>query len=170
MKNITLGEYKSFLHFVKERTPELNDLNIQIVKGEQFSMTKVFDEFVIDTIQTLDPSIDIMTTQYFQDKINQNIYWFVRSYNEFFVLLHEVGHIVTRKLYNSNEMQEEYSFLKSNEYNTIYEAFSTNRQLPVETLADNFAIEFTNKYFYEIVKYFTGMSKEEIDNFAGIFN
>ena len=70
MKNISLGEYKSFLHFIKERTPELNDLNIQIVKGDKFSMTKGFDEFIIDTVSTLDPSIDIMTTQYFENKIN----------------------------------------------------------------------------------------------------
>lgn len=174
MKNISLGEYKSFLHFIKERTPELNDLNIQIIKGDKFSMTKCFDEFVIDTVSTLDPSIDIMTTQYFENKINQNIYWFVRSYNEFFVLLHEVGHIVTRHLYNMNELKEEYSFLESNikdnKYNTVYEAYQANRQLPIETLADNFAVEFTNKYYYDIVNYFTGMSKEDIDNFTGILN
>jgi len=85
-------------------------------------------------------------------------------------LLHEIGHIVTRNLYSINEMTQEYNYLKSNSYNTVYEAFETNRQLPVEVLADNFAIEFTNKYFYEIVKYFTGMNKDDADEFIKIFN
>jgi hypothetical protein len=170
MNNIKLGDYKSFLHFVKERITDLNDLELQIVKGEQFSVTKVFNEFIIDTVSALDPSIDLMTTQYFENKINQNIYWFVRNYNEFFVLLHEIGHIVTRNLYNMNELQQEYNFLNSNKYNSVYEAYTANRELPIETLADNFAIEFTNKYYYDIVNYFTGMSKEDADSFTGILN
>jgi hypothetical protein len=170
MKNITLGEYKSFLHFVKERITELKDLDIQIVKGDKFSTEQICNYFVIDTQNSLDPIVDIMTTKYFENKINQNIYWFERSFNEYFVLLHEIGHIITRNLYSINEMTQEYSSLKDNTYNTTYEAFETNRQLPVETLADNFAIEFTNKYFYEIVKYFNGMNKEEADNFINIFN
>jgi len=74
MKNITLGQYKSFLHFVKERITELKDLDIQIVKGDKFSTEKVCDCFVIDTQNSLDPSIDIMTTKFFENKINQNIY------------------------------------------------------------------------------------------------
>jgi Zn-dependent peptidase ImmA (M78 family) len=163
-----LGEYKSFLHFVKERTPELKDLDIQIVKGDQFSNEKICDYFVIDTIEKLNDTLNVFTCMYFEDKINQNIYWFERNYNEIFVLLHEIGHIVTRKLYSMNDLRQEYNSLKENTYNTTYEAFTANRQLPVEVLVDNFAIEFTNKYFYEIVKYFTGMNKEDANSFINI--
>lgn len=170
MNNISLGQYKSFLHFVKERITEIKDLDIQIIKGEQFSTEKICDYFVIDTQSSLNPVINLMTSKYFENKISKYIYLFESHFNEFFVLLHEVGHIVTRHLYNITEMQQEYNFLNSNKYNTVYEAYETNRRLPIETLADNFAIDFTNKYFYEIVEYFTGMSKEDADNFISILN
>lgn len=109
-----------------------------------------------------------MTTKYFEDKINQDIYWLNNYYNEYLVLLHEVGHIVTRHLYNNNELQQNYKNLKSKVHNSLYDAFVENRNIPAEKLADNFAIQFTNKYFYEIGNFFTGMSKQEIDEFLGI--
>ena len=164
-----LGEYKSFLQFVKERIPELNELDIQVIKGDQFSTEKICDYFVIDTIDKLNDTLDVFTCMYFENKINQNIYWFKRNYNETFVLLHEIGHIVTRNLTSITEIQQEYNSLKETEYNSTYEAFTSNRMLPSEKLADNFAIEFTNKYFYEIVEYFTGMDKVKADEFLEIF-
>jgi Zn-dependent peptidase ImmA (M78 family) len=164
-----LGEYKSFLQFVKERTPELKNLDIQVTKGDQFSTEKISDYFVIDTIDKLNDTLNVFTCMYFENKINQYIYWFNRDYNEAFVLLHEIGHIITRNLYNNNDLIQEYNSLKETTYNSTYEAFTANRMLPCEVLADNFAIEFTNKYFYELVEYFTGMDKVKADEFLEIF-
>jgi hypothetical protein len=168
MSGISLGQYKSFLQFIKERTEELNNLHIELNYGDEFSTTNILGEFFIDVESNLTQEVDLMTTKYFEDKINQNIYWLNNYYNEYLVLLHEVGHIVTRHLYSNNELQQNYRNLKSKVYDSLYDAFVENRNISAEKLADNFAIEFTNKYFYEIGSFFTGMSKQEIDEFLGI--
>lgn len=164
-----LGEYKSLLHFVKERITELKDLDIQVITGNQFSTEKICDYFVIDTIDRLSDILNLMTTKYFENRINQNIYYFENHFNEIFVLLHEIGHIVTRNLTSNTEIQQEYNSLKETTYSNNYEAFTVNRQLPVEVLADNFAIDFTNKYFYEIVEFLTGINKAKANEFLSIF-
>jgi hypothetical protein len=170
MSQISMVEYKSFLNFVADRVKDLKELDIEIAEGSQFTMSKQFYTYIIDTVPELNKAIDLMTTKYFEDKINQNVYLFIDRFNEFFAFLHEIGHIVTRKLYNGQQLEQGYNYLKSGKYSSKYDYYKAYRNLPIESLADNFAVEFTNKYFYEIVTFFTGIDKEEIDNSINVFN
>ena len=148
-----IKEYRNFLQFIQARTPELNNLDIQVVEGDQFSMTKVSDYFVIDTIENIDCIIDVFTSMYFDNRISTELYIIKRNFNNFLAILHEVGHIVTRNLTNDNEVNGAYdNFKKSN--NNDYESFVTYRKLINEMLADNFAVEFINKYKNELIGYF----------------
>jgi hypothetical protein len=149
-----IKEYRNFLQFIKARIPELNNLDIQIVEGDQFSMTKVSDYFVIDTINNIDCIIDVFTSMYFENRISTELYITKRNFNNFLALLHEVGHIITRNLTSSNEMEQEYNNFKQSN-NNDYESFKTYRELPIEVLADNFAVDFINKYESELIDYFT---------------
>lgn len=164
MKNIKLGEYKSFLNFVMDRVPELKDLFIYVNLGSEFSVTNIVDGYYIDVKKTLGTEEDQSTREYFKDKINQNIYYFQPYYREYFVFIHEIGHIMTMNLIDKKELQLNYKNLKSKKYNSYYEAFKENRNIVAEKLADDWAVEFTNKYFYEIVKYFTGRDEEITNN------
>lgn len=168
MSGVKLGEYKSFLQFVKERTPELKNISIELNYGDEFSMTNILGEFFIDVEAGLTGDLHKFTSRYFADKINQNIYWMNAYYNEYFVLLHEIGHIITRNLITNSELHQGYQAIKNTTYKSHYEAFKAHRELVGEKLADKFAIDFTNKYFYEIGTYFTGMNETEINEFLGI--
>ena len=168
--SISLEQYQDFLEFIKERTPELNNLNIEINYGDEFSVTDILGTFYIDIESNLGMDIDRYTKKFLSDKIDNNIYWMQAYYNEFFVFLHEIGHIVTRKLYSDN--QKDYKELRelfqSKIYNNKYEAFLDNRNLTGEKLADNFAIEFTNKYIWEIGQFFNpSESIESLKEFCG---
>jgi stalled ribosome rescue protein Dom34 len=81
---ISMVEYKSFLNFVADRVKDLKELDIEIAEGSQFTMSKQFYTYIIDTVPELNKAIDLMTTKYFEDKINQNVYLFIDRFNEFF--------------------------------------------------------------------------------------
>jgi hypothetical protein len=173
MSGIKLGEYKNFLHFIKERTPELKDIDIEINYGDDFSVTNILGAYYIDVEDNLTMEIDKFIKRFLADKIDQNIYWMQAYYREFFVLLHEVGHIVTRKLYSDS--QKDYTEIKalfqSKVYNNKYEAFLDYRNLTGEKLADQFAIDFTNKYLWEIGVFFNPTETIEIlKDFCGTMN
>jgi hypothetical protein len=51
-------------------------------------------------------------------------------------------------------MEQEYNNFKQSN-NNDYESFKTYRELPIEVLADNFAVDFINKYESELIDYFT---------------
>ena len=148
-----IKEYRNFLQFIQARTPELNNITIEIVEGEQFSMSKVSDYFVIDTINNIDCIVDVFTSMYFENRISTELYLVKRNFNNFLAILHEVGHIVTRNLTNDNEVNEAYNNFKETN-NNDYESFTTYRKLTNEVLADNFAVEFINKYEAELIEYF----------------
>lgn len=164
---VKLGEYKDFYWFIKERVEEVNDFNIEIVKGNRFSVVDLFlGNYEIQTVERVNSETHSFMLKYFKDKLN-SIHWIISNYSEYFALLHEIGHILNRDSWMNPE--EKKQVLLSKEYNSNYEAFVAYRELEEERLADNFAIEFTNKYFYEICKFFTGMNKEKVDEFISIF-
>ncbi|WP_252225335.1 MULTISPECIES: hypothetical protein [unclassified Clostridium] len=167
---MNLGEYKSFLYFVKERITELKDLDITINIGDKFSLGNSFGIFTILVNKKLDNKIDRMTYNYIENKINKNIYQFISNYTEVFAFLHEIGHILTSDTQEYYNYSTDLKTIKTEKYNNEYEAYTAYRNIEAEQLADNFAINFTNKYFYEIIKYFTGMDNKQVNDFIEILN
>lgn len=169
---LSLGKYKNFLHFVKERIQKLNNYEIELNYGDEFSCSNILGNyFNIDVVAVLDNRTNDFTNRYFNNNEHfDNMKWIESYYNEYFCLLHEIGHILTSNTKAYYNYSNDVKTIKGKEYNTHYEAYKTYRNIEAEKLADNFALDFTTKYFYEIADFFTGLKENKINDFLGILN
>ena len=65
------------------------------------------------------------------------------------LLLHEIGHIKYMELYGSIK-NKPYKEVQEKEYLTLEQGLKAYREIPTEKYADEFAINFINKYTAEL--------------------
>ena len=92
--------------------------------------------------------------QYFYDRVDNNfIYAVLPDANEVIALLHELGHIkyVENVGIITDKEYEEVRNKVYNTYNTLEEGLRAYRNISYEKYADEFAIDFINRFGAELV-------------------
>ena len=149
-----LNDYKvkQIIEFVRDK--EYNSLNEAYIFGcadDTFCVSFALGGYCISYETTMkDNKINRYVNNYFYDRVNNNwIYAVLPDANEIIALLHEIGHIKYMELYGSIK-NKPYKEVQEKEYLTLEQGLKAYREIPTEKYADEFAINFINKYAAEL--------------------
>lgn len=160
-----------FLEFIKSNDKEVNNYIISLKESNQFRVGFEFlqcDNFNIEVC--LNQFEGIGTTSYFDtylvesNKLNKLFRSMIGAeYLYYFSLLHEIGHIKSYMNcdFETNEVNKSYASLS--EFNYSYDRFIEYRELNIEQIADNYAIEFINAHTDDIIKFILNIDAEELE-------
>ena len=143
---------KDIIDFVKDK--EYDSLGSAIIfayEGKEFCVSKIVGSYDLQYEKQLkDDKINRYVNQYFYDKVNNNfIYAVLPDANEVIALLHELGHI--KYVENVGVITDkEYEEVRNKVYNTLEEGLKAYRNISYEKYADEFAIDFINKFGAEL--------------------
>ena len=147
---------KDIIEFVKDK--EYNSLGSAIIfayEGDKFCVSKIVGCYDLQYEKQLkDDKVNRYVNQYFYDKVDNNfIYAVLPDANEVIALLHELGHIkyVENVGVITDKEYEEVRNKVYNTYNTLEEGLRAYRNISYEKYADEFAIDFINKFGAELV-------------------
>ena len=146
---------KDIIKFVQDR--EYNSLGSAIIfayEGKKFCINKIVGCYDLQYEKQLkDDKVNRYVNQYFYDKVDNNfIYAVLPDANEVIALLHELGHI--KYVENVGAITDkEYEEVRNkvyNTYNTLEEGLRAYRNISYEKYADEFAIDFINRFGAEL--------------------
>lgn len=168
---MTYSDLNKFLGFIKEHDKEVDNCIINLKESNQFRVGFDFlqcDNFKIEI--SLNQLESIRLNSYFDkylfesEKINKFFKQMLGSeYLYYFSLLHEIGHIISYMNcdFEANEVNNSYASLS--EFNYSYERFAEYRELNIEQIADNYAINFINSHADDIIKFVLNIDTEELE-------
>ena len=142
---------KDIIDFVKDK--EYDSLGSAIIfayEGKEFCVSKIVGCYDLQYKKQLeDNKVNRYVNQYFYDKVDNNfIYAVLPDANEVIALLHELGHIkyVENVGVITDKEYEEVRNKVYNTYSTLEEGLRAYRNISYEKYADDFAIDFINKF------------------------
>ena len=143
---------KDIIQFVKDK--EYNSLGSAIIfayEGEDFCVSKIIGCYDIQYEKKLKyDKVDRYVNQYFYDRVNNNwIYAVLPDANEVIAVLHELGHIKYMENVGVIE-KKEYEEVSNKTYDTLEEGLKAYRNISYERYADEFAIDFINRFGAEL--------------------
>ena len=144
---------KDIIKFVQNK--EYSSLGSAIIfayEGEEFCVSKIVGCYDLQYEKQLkDDKVNRYVNQYFYDKVDNNfIYAVLPDANEVIAVLHEIGHI--KYVENVGVITDkEYEEVRNKVYNTLEEGLRAYRNISYEKYADEFAIDFINKFGAELV-------------------
>ena len=144
---------KDIIKFVQNK--EYDSLGSAIIfayEGKEFCVSKIVGCYDLQYEKQLkDDKINRYVNQYFYDKVDNNvIYAVLPDANEVIALLHELVHI--KYVVNVGVITDkEYEEVRNKVYNTLEEGLRAYRNISYEKYADEFAIDFINKFGAELV-------------------
>lgn len=168
MTNLNLN---NFLRFVQSKDNEVGNYIINLKESNQFRVGFEFlqcDNFKIEV--ALNQFEGIGKTSYFDtylvesNKLNKLFRNMIGTeYLYYFSLLHEIGHIKSYMNcdFETNEVNTSYASLS--EFNYSYDRFVEYRQLNIEKIADNYAIDFINTHIDELIQFILNIDAEELE-------
>ena len=146
---------KDIIEFVQNK--EYDSLGSAIIfayEGKEFCVSKIVGCYDLQYEKQLkDDKINRYVNQYFYDKVDNNfIYAVLPDANEVIALLHELGHIkyVENVGVITDKEYEEVRNKVYNTYNTLEEGLRAYRNISYEKYADEFAIDFINRFGAEL--------------------
>lgn len=143
---------KGIIKFVQDK--EYNNLGTAIIiayEGKKFCVNEIVGCYVIEYERQLkDDKVSRYVNQYFYDRVDNNwIYAILPNANEVIALLHEIGHI--KYMENVGIIgKKEYEEVRNKVYNTLEEGEKAYRNISYEKYADEFAIDFINRFGAEL--------------------
>ena len=143
---------KDIIEFVQSK--EYDSLGSAIIfayEGKEFCVSKIVGCYDLQYEKQLkDDKVNRYVNQYFYDKVDNNfIYAILPDANEVIALLHELGHI--KYVENVGVITDkEYEEVRNKAYNTLEESLKAYRNISYEKYADEFAIDFINKFGAEL--------------------
>ena len=143
---------KDIIEFVKDK--EYDSLGSAIIlayEGKEFCVSKIVGCYDLQYKKQLkDDKVNRYINQYFYDKVDNNfIYAVLPDANEVIAVLHEVGHI--KYVENVGVITDkEYEEVANKEYSTLEEGLRAYRNISYEKYADEFAIDFINRFGAEL--------------------
>lgn len=145
---------KDIIQFVKDREYDaLGSAWIFAYEGKDFCVSKSIICYDIEyEKQFKDDKVNRYLHRYFYDKVDNNwIYAVLPDTDEVIALLHELGHIKYMEGNVGAIKTEEYEEVASKEYSTLEEGLRAYRNISYEKYADEFAIDFINRFGAELV-------------------
>lgn len=136
---ITMNKANQILDIILNEYPSLKDEEMELVEGNEFSVEiGLFKSIVTVADKVKDNNFSKYIREYLLTKnFDTNCYMFNGLY-EIFSLIHEIGHIYYKEYAQENE--KNYKEYKNKVHNSYKNAFYEYRNIPYETLADEFAI------------------------------
>ena len=146
---------KDIIEFVQSKEHDsLGSAIIFAYEGKEFCVSKIVGCYDLQYEKQLkDDKINRYVNQYFYDKVDNNfIYAVLPDANEVIALLHELGHIkyVENVGVITDKEYEEVRNKVYNTYNTLEEGLRAYRNISYEKYADEFAIDFINRFGAEL--------------------
>lgn len=144
---------KDIIKFVQDK--EYNNLGSAIIvvyEGKKFCVNEIVGCYAVEYEKQLkDDRVSRYVNQYFYDRVDNNwIYAILPNANEVIALLHEIGHI--KYMENVGIIEKtEYEEVKNKVYKTLEEGEKAYRNISYEKYADEFAIDFINRFGAELV-------------------
>ena len=143
---------KDIIQFVKDK--EYNSLGSAIIfayEGKKFCINKIVGCYDLQYEKQLkDDKVNRYVNQYFYDRVNNNwIYAVLPDANEVIAVLHELGHIKYMENVGVIE-KKEYEEVSNKTYATLEEGLKAYRNISYERYADEFAIDFINRFGAEL--------------------
>ena len=143
---------KDIIQFVKDK--EYNSLGSAIIfayEGKKFCINKIVGCYDLQYEKQLkDDKVNRYVNQYFYDRVNNNwIYAVLPDANEVIAVLHELGHIKYMENVGVIE-KKEYEEVSNKTYDTLEEGLKAYRNISYERYADEFAIDFINRFGAEL--------------------
>ena len=136
---ITMNKANKILDIILNEYPSLKDEEIKLVKSNEFSVEmNLFENIVTIADEVKDDIFSKYIRKYLLTKnFDTNCYMFNGLY-EVFSLIHEIGHIYYKEY--AQESEKYYQEYKNKIHNSYRDAFFEYRNIPYETLADEFTI------------------------------
>lgn len=144
---------KDIIQFVKDKEYDaLNSAWIFAYEGKDFCVSKSVICYDIEYEKQLkNDKTNRYLHQYFYDRVDNNwIYAVLPDADEVIAVLHELGHIKYMESVGVFE-EKEYKEVANKEYNTLEEGLRAYRNISYEKYADEFAIDFINRFGAELV-------------------
>ena len=144
---------KDIIEFVKDK--EYNSLGsawIFACEGKEFCVSKSIVCYDIEyEKQFKDDRANRYLHQYFYDKVDNNwIYAVLPDADEVIAVLHELGHIKYSEENVGVIDTKEYEEVNNKEYSSLEQGLRAYRNISYEKYADEFAIDFINRFGAEL--------------------
>lgn len=145
---------KDIIEFVKDK--EYDSLRYALIfayEGKDFCVSKSMVCYDIEyEKQFKDDRVNRYLHKYFYDKVDNNwIYAVLPDADEVIAVLHELGHIKYMEGNIGAIEKKEYEEVANKEYDTLEEGLRAYRNISYEKYADDFAIDFINRFGAELV-------------------
>lgn len=145
---------KDIIEFVKDK--EHDSLRYALIfayEGKEFCVEKSMICYDIQYEKKFkDNRANRYLHQYFYDRVDNSwIYAVLPDADEVIAVLHELGHIKYMEGNVGVIKTEEYEEVASKEYSTLEEGLRAYRNISYEKYADEFAIDFINRFGAELV-------------------
>lgn len=145
---------KDIIEFVKDKEYDaLGSAWIFAYEGKEFCVDKSIICYDIQYEKKFkDDRANKYLHRYFYDKVDNNwIYAVLPDADEIIAVLHELGHIKYMEGNIGAIETKEYEEVANKEYNTLEEGLKAYRNISYEKYADEFAIDFINRFGAELV-------------------
>lgn len=145
---------KDIIEFVKDKEYDaLSSAWIFAYEGKEFCVDKSIICYDIQyEKQFKNNRANKYLHRYFYDRVDNNwIYAVLPDADEVIAVLHELGHIKYMEKNVGSITKEEYEEVANKEYNTLEEGLKAYRNISYEKYADEFAIDFINRFGAELV-------------------
>lgn len=145
---------KDIIQFVKDK--ECNSLRYALIfayEGKDFCVSKSMVCYDIEYEKKFkDDKVNRYLHRYFYDRVDNNwIYAVLPDTDEVIALLHELGHIKYMQENVGIIETKEYEEVNNKEYDSLEEGLKAYRNISYEKYADDFAIDFINRFGAELV-------------------
>lgn len=144
---------KDIIEFVKDKEYDsLGSAWIFAYEGKDFCVSKSMICYDIEYEKQLkDDKVNRYLHRYFYDRVDNNwIYAVLPDADEVIAVLHELGHIKYLENVSLITTMKEYEEVANKEYNSLEEGLKAYRNISYEKYADDFAIDFINRFGAEL--------------------
>lgn len=145
---------KDIIQFVKDKEYDsLGSAWIFTYEGKEFCVDKSIICYDIQYEKKFkDNRANRYLHQYFYDRVDNNwIYAVLPDADEVIAVLHELGHIKYLEENVGIIETKEYEEINNKEYDSLEEGLEAYRNISYEKYADDFAIDFINRFGAELV-------------------